>query len=225
MLHATYRGKRRRTSTKAKVLVTAATGAGVALGILGTSGAAHADGWDQVAQCESSGNWHANTGNGFYGGLQFTQSTWQAYGGGKYAPRADEASQAQQKAVASRVLAGQGRGAWPVCNSRAGSLGGSTSAPSGSTSSHTSSSHSTSSAPSSSSSSTSHSSGSSYTPHHAATSAKSNPNGDYTVKSGDTLSKIAAAHHVSGGYQAIVSKNQGYISNPNLILVGQKIAL
>jgi hypothetical protein len=71
--------------------------------------------WSAIAACESGGNWSANTGNGFYGGLQFTQQTWLGYGGGQYAPSANLATQAQQIAVAQRVLAGQGIGAWPVC--------------------------------------------------------------------------------------------------------------
>jgi hypothetical protein len=71
--------------------------------------------WAAIAACESGGNWSANTGNGFYGGLQFTQGTWDAYGGGQYAASANQASEAQQIAVAERVLAGQGIGAWPVC--------------------------------------------------------------------------------------------------------------
>jgi LysM repeat protein len=71
--------------------------------------------WSAIAACESGGNWNANTGNGFYGGLQFTEQTWLAYGGGQYAPSANLASAAQQIAVAERVLAGQGIGAWPVC--------------------------------------------------------------------------------------------------------------
>ncbi len=57
-------------------------------------------------------------GNGFYGGLQFTESTWLAYGGGQYASYANEASKAEQETVANRVLAGQGIGAWPVCGPR-----------------------------------------------------------------------------------------------------------
>ncbi len=73
--------------------------------------------WDRVAQCESTGNWHINTGNGFYGGLQFTQSTWAAFGGLRYAPRADLASRAEQISIAERVLDAQGPGAWPVCYS------------------------------------------------------------------------------------------------------------
>jgi len=71
--------------------------------------------WAAIASCESGGNWSANTGNGFYGGLQFTQSTWDAYGGGQYASSANLATPGQQVAVAERVLAGQGIGAWPVC--------------------------------------------------------------------------------------------------------------
>lgn len=76
--------------------------------------------WDAVAACESSGNWHINTGNGFYGGLQFTASTWAAYGGLAYAPRADLATKREQILVAEKVLKGQGPGAWPVCSVRAG---------------------------------------------------------------------------------------------------------
>ena len=74
--------------------------------------------WSAIAACESGGNWSADTGNGFYGGLQFTQQTWQAYGGGQYAPTASQATPAEQIAVAQRVLAGQGIGAWPVCGAR-----------------------------------------------------------------------------------------------------------
>jgi LysM repeat protein len=71
--------------------------------------------WSAIAACESGGNWSANTGNGYYGGLQFTEQTWLGYGGGQYASSANQATEAQQIAVAERVLAGQGIGAWPVC--------------------------------------------------------------------------------------------------------------
>ena len=71
--------------------------------------------WQAIAACESGGNWSANTGNGFYGGLQFSAQTWLGYGGGQYAATANLATPAQQIAVAERVLAGQGIGAWPVC--------------------------------------------------------------------------------------------------------------
>jgi len=74
--------------------------------------------WDAIAACESGGNWGTSTGNGFSGGLQFSQGTWDAYGGGSYASTAAGASRSQQIAVAQRVLAGQGIGAWPVCGAR-----------------------------------------------------------------------------------------------------------
>ena len=95
--------------------VVVAGAAGLSLGVLTGSAQAEEYDWDGVAQCESSGNWSINTGNGYYGGLQFGASTWDAYGGTAYAPRADLASRAQQIAVAEKVLAGQGRGAWPTC--------------------------------------------------------------------------------------------------------------
>ena len=71
--------------------------------------------WSAIAACESGGNWGISTGNGFYGGLQFTEGTWLANGGGQYAPSANLATPAEQIAVAERVLASQGIGAWPVC--------------------------------------------------------------------------------------------------------------
>jgi hypothetical protein len=74
--------------------------------------------WDTIAQCEASGNWHANTGNGYSGGLQFSPSTWRGYGGGQFAPMAWMASREQQIVVAERIRAVQGYSAWPVCGRR-----------------------------------------------------------------------------------------------------------
>ncbi|HEY5483059.1 MAG TPA: transglycosylase family protein, partial [Propionibacteriaceae bacterium] len=68
--------------------------------------------WDKVAQCESGGNWHINTGNGYYGGLQFLTSTWLAHGGGQFAPRADLASREQQITVANSIYATSGLSQW-----------------------------------------------------------------------------------------------------------------
>jgi len=76
--------------------------------------------WDRVAACESSGNWGINSGNGYYGGLQFSASTWRAFGGARYAATANRAGKAAQIAIARRVLAAQGPGAWPSCGIRAG---------------------------------------------------------------------------------------------------------
>lgn len=76
--------------------------------------------WDRMAQCESGGNWSINTGNGFHGGLQFSPSTWAAYGGYKYASQANFATKSQQINIAEKVLASQGPGAWPHCSYVAG---------------------------------------------------------------------------------------------------------
>lgn len=81
--------------------------------------AASGDQWDHIARCESGGNWSTNSGNGYYGGLQFSDSTWDAYGGETYASTANKATRRQQIAVAERVLAGQGWGAWPTCSRKA----------------------------------------------------------------------------------------------------------
>src|SRR5262245_21082335 len=112
------RGRHRRpnrtgTFTRASLRVTAG-GAGVALPLIGAQlvHAAPADAWQKVAACESGGNWEVNTGNGYFGGLQFSQSTWKAYGGTVYASRADLATKGEQIAVAEKVLAGQGPKAW-----------------------------------------------------------------------------------------------------------------
>ncbi|MEU3710441.1 transglycosylase family protein [Streptomyces catenulae] len=71
--------------------------------------------WDRIAHCESSGNWHINTGNGYHGGLQIAPTTWRAYGGKKYAPRPDLATKSQQIAVGERIRADRGLQPWPVC--------------------------------------------------------------------------------------------------------------
>ncbi|MFD7583778.1 transglycosylase family protein [Kitasatospora sp. NPDC059817] len=86
----------------------------------GQASAASVSTWDKVAACESGGNWSINTGNGYYGGLQFTKSTWLAYGGGQYAQYPNQATKEQQILIGEKVLAGQGEGAWPSCGPKAG---------------------------------------------------------------------------------------------------------
>ena len=101
--------------------VAIAASAALVTGIsLGAPAQASGSVWDSIAACESGGNWAVNTGNGFYGGLQFSSSTWNAYGGTRYASTANRASKPAQIATAKRVLAAQGPGAWPVCSQRAG---------------------------------------------------------------------------------------------------------
>ena len=85
-----------------------------------TPSAAATSAWDKLAGCESGGNWRINTGNGYYGGLQFADGTWDGNGGGKYASRADLASRAEQIVVAAQIVDGGGWVAWPACSSRLG---------------------------------------------------------------------------------------------------------
>ncbi|MCX6483297.1 MAG: transglycosylase family protein, partial [Mycobacterium sp.] len=99
----------------AKLAVTGAVIGGGTLGMAAQAQAAPDSEWDQVASCESSGNWAINTGNGYQGGLQFSPGTWSGHGGGQFAPAANMATREQQIAIAEKVLATQGRGAWPVC--------------------------------------------------------------------------------------------------------------
>lgn len=118
--NTSYKGRHRaprRMSSTARVATAAA--AALAYGVLAApmASAAPDSVWDKLAQCESSGNWSINTGNGFYGGLQFTPSTWRAFGG-KGMPH--QASRAEQIAVAERTLATQGWNAWPSCSRKIG---------------------------------------------------------------------------------------------------------
>ncbi|MBN9635222.1 MAG: transglycosylase family protein, partial [Actinobacteria bacterium] len=112
-------GRHRKPTTSsvsvAKIAFTGAVLGGGSIALAAQASAATDGEWDQVARCESGGNWAINTGNGYQGGLQFSPSTWSAHGGGEYAPAANMASKEAQIAVAERVLASQGRGAWPVC--------------------------------------------------------------------------------------------------------------
>ncbi|MFF5188039.1 transglycosylase family protein [Streptomyces sp. NPDC000345] len=216
------RGRHRRYQpnriNRASLTVTAG-GAGMAIPLIGAGAAQAADvgTWNKVAACESSNNWHINTGNGFYGGLQFTQSTWEAYGGKRYAGRADLATKDQQIAVAEKVLEGQGPGAWPVCSGRAGlTRGGDTpdirpSGTSGGTSSGTPKSGKTSLRdvqPQS-------------TPQSRAGKAEM-----YTVVHGDTLSGIADRQEVRGGWRRLYAANRTTIgADPDLIMPGQRLKL
>jgi resuscitation-promoting factor RpfA len=112
-------GRHRKPTTSsisvAKIAFTGAVLGGGSIAMAGQAAAATDGEWDQVARCESGGNWAINTGNGYHGGVQFSAATWASHGGGQYAPSAELATREQQIAVAERVLATQGRGAWPVC--------------------------------------------------------------------------------------------------------------
>ncbi|HEY0168789.1 MAG TPA: transglycosylase family protein [Jatrophihabitans sp.] len=108
-----------RTSILARRALVTAGAAAVSLGVLAAPASAAApNDWDAVAQCESSGNWSINTGNGYYGGLQFDSGTWLSNGGGAYASRADLATREQQIAVATNLYNARGASPWPVCGQR-----------------------------------------------------------------------------------------------------------
>ncbi|MEV0184445.1 transglycosylase family protein [Streptomyces sp. NPDC050625] len=111
-------GRHRRPRQAPALLVAAGvTGSAIAIPLLGAASANAADGttWDKVAECESGGSWSADSGNGYYGGLQMSQDDWDKYGGLAYASSPDEASRSQQIAVAEKVLADQGTKPWATC--------------------------------------------------------------------------------------------------------------
>lgn len=126
-------GKHTKSSTPSRVGRPAVVGAATAAMMAAAPVAAFADSpsvdWDAVAECESSGDWSINTGNGYTGGLQFLGSTWDAYGGQEYAAEAYLATRTEQIAIAENILDGQGIGAWPVCGPKG--LGGTTAASAG----------------------------------------------------------------------------------------------
>src|SRR3954452_3430878 len=185
----------------ARIAVVGAVAAGSAAALVGTANSAPDSAWHKLAQCESGGNWSINTGNGCYGGLQFNLRTWRAFGG---SGMPNQASRAQQIAVAERVLAAQGWNAWPSCSRKTGVRGFSAGTV-----------RATAPAP-------------------AAAPAKAPApapapvakNGaDYTVVAGDTLSGIAAREQVPGGWQALYQRNTDVLSNPNVLRVGQQLDL
>jgi resuscitation-promoting factor RpfA len=169
--------------------VAAIATAGVGLAAAPANAASTAT-WDAIAQCESSGNWSINTGNGYYGGLQFLPATWRAFGG---TGNPAHASKATQIKIAERVLKVQGWGAWPACSARLGLYGKSGSIASA--------------------------------PKASAPKAVKYSGKTYTVKPGDTLSKIAKKVGVAGGWKRLAAANKATVKNPNLIYVGQKLRI
>ncbi|WP_369257851.1 transglycosylase family protein [Geodermatophilus amargosae] len=197
-----------RTKTVIAKAPVAAGAAAVGLGVLSTpaASASTAHDWSGVAQCESSGNWAINTGNGYHGGLQFSPSTWAAFGGTDLAPRADLATPAEQVQIAEAVLAGQGIGAWPSCGQylTEGTTAAAAEAPAAAPAEVPAA------AP-------------------AAATEQSAPEAadateDYTVRWGDTVKEIAAAHQQS--WRELYQRNADVIgSNPHRIYPGQVLAV
>ena len=214
MKKSTYSTVARRGVTLAAVSI-----AGVALSASAANAAvpttAPASTWDSLAQCESGGNWGINTGNGYSGGLQFSASTWAAHGG---TGSAANASREQQIAVAQRVQASQGWGAWPACAAKLGLRGGAAAPQSATTSRRTAVVPAAAKAPAR------------YapkaavpTPRHVAPVSVSGQT--YTIRSGETLSTIAEKLNIAGGWHSLADANTATISNPHLVFPGQVLQL
>jgi len=229
MKKSTYSTAARRGVTLAAVSIAGVALSASAANAAVPSASAPASTWDSLAQCESGGNWGINTGNGYAGGLQFSPGTWAAYGG---TGSAANASREQQIAVAEKVQAGQGWGAWPACAAKLGLTGGAI-------------------APQSTPKSLAPASvpapakvpaktvvpkaapktaakavapkAAAKAPRHVAAVALSGQS--YTVQSGDSLSKVAEKLNIAGGWQLLADANAATISNPDLVFPGQVLQL
>ena len=164
--------------------------------------------WDKVAKCESGNRWHISTGNGYYGGLQFSSGTWRAFGGRKYASQAHKATKAEQIAIARRVLAGQGPGAWPTCSRRAGLTKANGKADKKAV-------------PATNPGVSKAKSTKPVVKKKPAVKAKSTAIKRVKVVRGDTLAKIANRYDVKGGWRGLWKLNKKTLKNPNRIYVGQ----
>lgn len=210
--------------------------------LAGASAPANAVDWDAVAQCESGGNWSTNTGNGYSGGLQFSPSTWAAYGG---SGSAASASKAEQIRVAENVLAGQGIGAWPSCGPLG--LGGTTSSVSTQSTPAPAAAPVVEEAPAPAVEQAPVAAPApvveeapapaaapapvveqapvvEYTAPAAPVQVQTAPvAGTYTVVAGDSLSAIANQLGIQGGWEALYAANAGTVADANLIFVGQTL--
>jgi hypothetical protein len=174
-------------------------------GVLATAAPADAAAtstWDRLAQCESSGDWHIDTGNGYYGGLQFSMGTWHAHGGSGSPARTSKAGQIK---VAEKVLRSQGWSAWPACSSRLG-LHGKPAAK------H----HATHAVKHHAKPAAKHKKA-----HHVRPKASRRT---VVVRSGDTLVRIARRAHVHGGWHRLAAVNP-QLRNPNVLRIGQRLHL
>ena len=227
MKKSTYSTAARRGVTLAAVSI-----AGVALSASAANAAvpatAPASTWDSLAQCESGGNWGINTGNGYAGGLQFSPGTWAAYGG---TGSAANASREQQIAVAEKVQAGQGWGAWPACAAKLGLTGGAIAPQSTPKSLAPASAPAPAKVPAKKvvpkavpkATAKAAAPKAAAAPRHVAAVALSGQT--YTIQSGDSLSKVAEKLNIAGGWQLLADANAATISNPDLVFPGQVLQL
>ncbi len=233
------RGRHRKPSNHTRTLGLATAPLVVAIPLAAASASpasAATSAWDRLAGCESGGNWGINTGNGYYGGLQFADGTWDGYGGEKYASRADLATRAEQIVIASKLLNSSGWGPWPACSSRLG-LGGDEKREALATAEAIKarlSGDQTSTADTPTADSTKSSAETRAEDNRVQTERanrgkhrKAHASGDvYVVRRGDTLSAIARNRDVPGGWQKLYRINKATIgSNPGLIRPGQRLHL
>ncbi|GHD12290.1 LysM peptidoglycan-binding domain-containing protein [Zhihengliuella salsuginis] len=215
--------------------------AGAAVGVAAApASAASTSTWEALAECESGGDWSINTGNGYYGGLQFSMSTWQGFGG---TGNPADASKSQQIAVAEQVLATQGWGAWPACSAELGLSGTADAEPAPQTEA-TAEAEAQVEAPAE--TSTQSTGAAEQAPaEQAAPQAQEAPKAadasqgigqkvaevaaedsgeDHTVAAGETLAVIAEEHGIDD-WRAVFAVNQDVVDDPNLIFVGEELDL
>ncbi|WP_033442979.1 LysM peptidoglycan-binding domain-containing protein [Saccharothrix sp. NRRL B-16314] len=219
---ASYRGKHRPTTSVTSRRIAKVAVAGVIVGAplamaAGTANAQSGVNWDAVAACESGGNWSINTGNGYYGGLQFLPSTWTSHGG---SGMPHQASRDEQIRIAENVMKTQGIGAWPVCGPKG--LGG---APAPARQAPAPAPRQAAPAPQQQAPAPKQTAPVQQAPAPVTVALPStNPNGDYEIKSGDSLSKIAEELKIEGGWAKLHELNKQFIPNADLIMPGHKIA-
>ncbi|WHT19987.1 transglycosylase family protein [Crossiella sp. CA-258035] len=223
---ASYRGKHRKqsniTRTVARVVVAGAVVA-APMAVAGTASAASGVNWDALAKCESGNRWNVNTGNGFYGGLQFDRGTWLSNGGGQYAPYAHLATREQQIAVAERLYSARKLTPWPQCGKKAGVAGGGgggNAKPAPAPKPAAKPVVKKQAAPKPVVSKPVIKPAAPVAPAPVVT----DKNGaDYTVVAGDTLSTIASKLQVNGGWKALFERNKDIVKDADLIFPGQKL--
>lgn len=201
--------------------------AGLPFATAGSASAATDATWDRLAGCESGGNWSINTGNGYYGGLQFSAGSWRAAGGGAYASRADLATRSEQIATAEKLLDRQGWGAWPGCSSRLGLDSSDARGEARGADDERASRSEARSIPRT----VSTQERSSAKAHKARPAVRRHAHarvavhGVHRVRAGETLSSIAADNDVRGGWRALYAANRDRIDHPDVILRGWKLRL
>jgi hypothetical protein len=248
MAHGAHRrtsttGRRRKPNpTKRNIgLATAPLVAAIPLVSASSASAAEAGPWDRLASCESGGNWHINTGNGYYGGVQFADGTWDGWGGERYASRADLATKAEQIVIAAKLVESSGWGSWPSCSSRLGlgaeerrvaldiaaelkaAMNGDSTAGDSQTSGDRTNDDQT--------AAEQRAKDNRVDTERASRGKHRKPRdttdlATYRVRSGDTLSSIARRKDVPGGWENLYRINRKTIgSNPGLIFPGQRLVL